>query len=128
MCTSSHSCLQLQLQTGYTMGQRREVNPLALPSLVQCTQSRVIQSTEWQSVEWAVCKLLMNISFNVCTAYWVMLSRAMLSSTPSPLQVSLEVRCAFMECMCNSCLPTSNIYVMEVVLNTKTVLVCCVWM
>ena len=27
-------------QTGYTMGQRREVNSLALPSLVQCTQSQ----------------------------------------------------------------------------------------
>ena len=33
------------------------------------------------------------------------MSRAMLSSTPSSLQVSLEVLCAFMECML--CLSTS---------------------
>ena len=33
-------------QAGYTMGHWREVNSLALPSLVQCTQSRVIQSRE----------------------------------------------------------------------------------
>ena len=74
--------------TGYTMGHWREVNSLALPSLVQCTQSRVIQSTEWQPMEWAMCKLSTDTSFNVCTAYWATSSRAMLSSTPSPLLVS----------------------------------------
>ena len=75
-------------QTGYTMGQWREVNSLALPSLVHCTQFRVIQSTEWQSVEWVMCKLLTDTPFNVCTAYWATSSRAMQSSTPSSLLVS----------------------------------------
>ena len=77
-------------QTGYTMEQWRMVNSLALPSLVQCTHSRVLQSTERQSADWAMCKLLMDTSFNVCTAYWATSSRAMLSSTPSSLLVSLK--------------------------------------
>ena len=76
--------------TGYTMGQRRMVNSLALPSLVQCTHSRVLQSTERQSADWAMCKLLMVTSFSVCTAYWATSSRAMQSSTPSSLLVSLK--------------------------------------
>ena len=76
--------------TGYTMGQQRVFNSLALPSLVQCTQCRVIQSTEWQSLEWAMCKLSTDTSFNVCTAYRATSSRAMQSSTPSSLLVSLK--------------------------------------
>ena len=75
---------------GYTMGQWQVVMSLPLPSLVQCTQSRVILSTEWQSADWAMCKLLMDTSFNVCTAYWAASLRAMLSSTPSSLLVSLK--------------------------------------
>ena len=77
-------------RAGFTIGQMGVLNSLQLPSLVQCTQSGVIQSTEWQSVEWTMCKLSTDTSFNVCTAFRVPSSEAMQSSTPSFLQVSLK--------------------------------------
>ena len=52
-------------QAELILGQWREVTPLALPFLVQCTQSGVTKSTVQQSVEWPMSNLL----FSVLTMY-----------------------------------------------------------
>ena len=76
---------------GYTTGQWRVVQPLMMPFMVQCTLFRVEQNTEHPSLEWTMYKHWMDTSSSVHTMYWATSPRAVQSSTPSFLLVSLEI-------------------------------------
>ena len=77
--------------TGYTTGHWRVVQSLALPSLVQCTLFKLEQSTPQPLLELTMYKLWMDSSSSVCMMYWATSPRAMQSSIPSFLLVSLEI-------------------------------------
>ena len=76
---------------GYTMGQRRVVNSLSLPSLVQCTLFKLKQNTQQLLLELIMYELWMDMSSSVRMIIWATSPRAMQSSTPSFLPVSLTV-------------------------------------
>ena len=77
--------------SGYTMGHWRLEKPLALSSLVQCTLFKLEQNTQQPLLELTVYKHWMDTSSSVCMMYWATSPRAMQSSTPSFLLVSLMV-------------------------------------
>ena len=76
-------------QCGYTMGQWRVVKSLPLPSLVQCTLFKLEQNTQQPLLELTMYELWMDMSSSVRMMIWAPSPRAMQSSTPSSLLVSL---------------------------------------
>ena len=74
---------------GYTMGQWRVVKSLPLLSLVQCTLLKIEQNTLQLLLEWTMYKHWMDTSSNVCMKIWTASLRAMLSSSPLFLLVSV---------------------------------------
>ena len=76
---------------GYTIGQWRGVNSLALPSLVQCTLFKLEQNTPQPLMELILYELWMDLSSSVRMMYWEHPSRVIQSSTPLFLLVSLEI-------------------------------------
>ena len=81
----------IQPHCGYTMGQRRVVQPLVMPSLVQCTLFIIEQNTPQPLLELTMYEHWIDTSSSVHTMYWATSPRAMQSSTPSFLLVSREV-------------------------------------
>ena len=80
---------------GYTTGQWRVVQPLSLPSLVQCTLFKLEQNTPQPLLELTMYEHWMVTSSSVHTMYWATSPRVMQSSTPSFLLVSLEMHFKF---------------------------------
>ena len=76
---------------GYTMARQwRVVMSLALPSLVQCSLFELKQNTPQPLLEWTVYEHWMDMSSSVRILIWASSSRAMQSSSPSSLLVSLD--------------------------------------
>ena len=89
--SSVDTVMLIQPHCGYTMGQWRVVQPLSLPSLVQCTLFKLEQNTQQPLLELTMYERWMDTSSSVHMMYWATSSRAMQSSTPSFLLVSFEV-------------------------------------
>ena len=87
--SSVDTVMIVQPHCGYTMGQWRVAKSLAVPSLVQCTLFKLEQNTQQPLLELTMYKIWMDMSSSVCMMTWAPSSRAMQSSTPSFLLVSV---------------------------------------